>query len=71
MLAEDDDKIPPYSTFKAAFETLLDEQDFSRKRRGFMEDLSKEDKWSMIAQYKWDTLDMLVYLHSCFRCGLN
>lgn len=55
----DEDRIPPYATFKAAFESLLDEQDFSIRRRESLGDLSKEEKWAMIAQYKWDTLDLL------------
>ena len=59
-LSTAEDLIPAYSKFKGAFESLLEGQDFSKKKRELLQRMSKEQKWSLLTQYKDSTLHLLV-----------
>ncbi|KAF2076346.1 hypothetical protein CYY_002352 [Polysphondylium violaceum] len=58
-LSTSDGSIPSYSKFKGTFDQLLEEQDFSKKKRETLNKLSKEQKWNLLLQYKNSTLKML------------
>ncbi len=57
-----EDLIPAYSKFKGAFESLLEGQDFSKKKKEHLQRMSKEQKWSLLTQYRDSTLHLLVTL---------
>lgn len=58
-----EDLVPAYSKFKAAFESLLEGQDFSKKKKETLQKMSKEQKWTLLTQYKDSTLYLLVCWH--------
>lgn len=51
--------VPTYSKFKGAFNSLLDEQDFSTKKKEILKKMSTEQKWNLLTQYKGSTLELL------------
>ncbi|KYQ92217.1 RasGEF domain-containing protein [Tieghemostelium lacteum] len=56
-----DNNVPSFSKFKPVFEQLLEDQDFSKKKRENLQKLSKQEKWNLLLQYKNSTLKMLHY----------
>eukprot|EP01132_Coremiostelium_polycephalum_P007586 gene7586-9327_t len=58
-LSNSDGSIPSFSKFKGSFDQLLEEQDFSKKKRESLQKLSKEQKWNLLLQYRNSTLKML------------
>eukprot|EP00339_Tiarina_fusa_P027646 CAMPEP_0117020722 /NCGR_PEP_ID=MMETSP0472-20121206/15722_1 /TAXON_ID=693140 ORGANISM="Tiarina fusus, Strain LIS" /NCGR_SAMPLE_ID=MMETSP0472 /ASSEMBLY_ACC=CAM_ASM_000603 /LENGTH=329 /DNA_ID=CAMNT_0004726015 /DNA_START=1026 /DNA_END=2012 /DNA_ORIENTATION=- len=51
--------VPSYSTFKFAFDSLLEQQDFSKKKKEMLKKMSEKEKWSLLNQYKGSTLELL------------
>eukprot|EP00013_Stygamoeba_regulata_P005514 CAMPEP_0177637074 /NCGR_PEP_ID=MMETSP0447-20121125/4778_1 /TAXON_ID=0 /ORGANISM="Stygamoeba regulata, Strain BSH-02190019" /LENGTH=1732 /DNA_ID=CAMNT_0019138979 /DNA_START=143 /DNA_END=5342 /DNA_ORIENTATION=+ len=53
------DPAMPFSKFKGAFDNLLEEQDFSNKKREALKKLPAQEKWALLTQYKGSTLELL------------
>lgn len=51
--------VPSFSKFKFAFDSLLEEADFSKQKKTVLKKMPDNEKWKLLTQYKGSTLDML------------
>jgi hypothetical protein len=51
---------PDFRKFKAAFDSLMEESDFSKNKKEEVSKYSTDKKWQLLKEYKSSTLNMLV-----------
>ena len=68
--SDSDKDIPSFSKFKFAFDSLLEEQDFSKKKKEMLKKLPETEKWTLLTQYKGSTLELLKRDKSSGQGGL-